>query len=130
MQLIGIYKWAKHLKKETGEIIKTCLSKKERVVYFLSLSFLSIIFGYILKITGGKTPFIDSITTVFSIFGQILTVKRCVEQWYIWLIVNILTLSMWIIAYFNGSNCFATILMWLTYVFLAIYFLYKWKKEV
>ena len=130
MQIIGIFKWAKNLKKETGEIIKTHLSSKERMVYISSLCVLSIIFAYILKFSGGKTPFIDSITTIFSIFGQILTVKRCIEQWYIWLIVNILTLSMWIIAYLNGSNCFATIIMWLTYVFLALYFLYKWKKEL
>ncbi|MBQ7288020.1 MAG: nicotinamide mononucleotide transporter [Candidatus Gastranaerophilales bacterium] len=130
MQVLGIIKWAKHLKKDTGDVIKTSLTNKQRLLYFLSLSFLTIIFGYILQLIGGKTPYIDAITVVFSIFGQLLTVKRCIEQWYVWFVVNVLSLIMWIIAYQNGSNCFATIIMWATYVFLALYFLFQWKKEI
>jgi nicotinamide mononucleotide transporter len=80
--------------------------------------------------TGDTQPIIDSITTVFSIFGMFLTVKRCIEQWYVWIIVNFLTLIMWIFAYINNSNCLATVLMWLTYLILAIYFLIIWKKEI
>ena len=130
MQIIGIFKWAKNLKKATGEIIKTQLSQKERYLYLLAIIFLSITSGYILSITGGKTPYIDSTTVILSIFGQLLTVKRCIEQWYIWFVVNLLTFIMWIIAYQNGSNCLATIIMWGTYIFLAIYFLICWKKEL
>ena len=130
MQVIGIFKWAKKLNKQTGEVIKTCLTKKERIMYFSLLSLATIIFGSILNSLGGKTPFIDSTTTLFSILGQILTVKRCIEQWYVWFVVNLLTLFMWIIAYMNGSNCLATIIMWATYVFLSLYFLKKWQKEI
>ena len=130
MQLIGIFKWAKNLNKKTGEIIKTCLNKKERIIYLIILTLSTIIFDIVLKYLGGKTPFIDSTTTIFSIFGQLLTIKRCIEQWYIWLFVNIMTLIMWIVAYLNDSNCFATIIMWGIYVFLALYFLKKWKKEI
>lgn len=130
MQIIGIFKWAKHLKKDTKEIIKTRLSNKQRIIYFLILCTITIALGFILSLLGGKSPYIDSTATIFSIFGQYLTVKRCIEQWYMWFIVNILTLTIWIIAYLNGSNCFATIIMWATYTFLAIYFLQKWKKEI
>jgi len=130
MYIIGIICWSKNLNKESRTIIKTRLSKKERLIYFTFMCTLVLICGYFLSKIGGKTPFIDSITTIFSIFGQILTIKRCYEQWYIWLIVNVLTLIMWVIAYLNGSNCFATIIMWLIYTFFAIYFLINWKKEL
>ena len=112
MQLIGIFKWSKKLKKKTGEIIKTQLTKKERITYFSLVSILSLFFGYFLSLKGGNNPYIDSITTTFSIFAQILTVKRCMEQWYLWFFVNFLSLVMWIIAYLNSSNCLATIIMW------------------
>ena len=125
MQIIGIFKWSKKLKKKTGEIIKTKLSNKERIIYFSLVSLLSLIFGYFLSQKGGNSPYIDSITTIFSIFAQILTVKRCIEQWYLWFFVNLLSLIMWIIAYTNNSNCLATIIMWGTYLFLSIYFLKK-----
>ena len=84
----------------------------------------------ILELSGDKTPYIDGITTIFSVIGLLLTVKRCIEQWYIWIVVNGLSMIMWIEAYKNGSNCFATILMWATYLVLAFYFLHTWKKEI
>lgn len=130
MQILGIFKWKQHLNKKSGEIIKTCLNKLERIIYFTTAIILTAAVALILKQTGDATPYIDSITTVFSVVGLILTVKRCIEQWYIWIVVNFLSVFMWIEAYINGSNCFATILMWATYFVLGIYFLHTWKKEL
>ena len=130
MQILGIFKWRKHLKDDSGEIVKTKLSKKSRLFYFLSAVLVTVIVSKILILAGDATLYIDAITTVFSIVGLILTVKRCIEQWYIWFVVNGLSVLMWVEAYLNGSNCFATILMWVTYFVLSIYFLYAWKKEL
>ena len=130
MQILGIFKWRKHLKDDGTEVVKAKLSLKERYLYFLIAILLTIIVSIVLVKLGDSTPYIDAITTVFSILGLILTVRRCVEQWYIWFVVNGLSVIMWIEAYINGSNCFATILMWATYFVLSIYFLYTWKKEL
>ena len=130
MQIFGIFKWKNHLKKDSHEIIKTKLSKKELYLYTISAVIISAILGFILDKTGDATPYIDSITTTFSIIGLIFTIKRCIEQWYIWTVVNGLSTLMWIKAYMQGSNCFATIIMWATYFILGIYFLYNWRKEL
>lgn len=130
MQILGIFKWKKHLKRDTQEIVKTKLKPDERIIYTILAILFSIILSFVLKKTGDATPFIDAITTVFSVLGLILTVKRCIEQWYVWFVVNILSVLMWIEAYMNGSNCFATILMWATYVVLSVYFLFTWKKDL
>ena len=130
MEIIGILKWKKHLNKETRIVKKTRLSNKDRVIYLLVAAVFSIIFALILKSFGASTPFIDAPTTVLSIIGQLLTVKRCIEQWYVWFFVNLLSLIMWIFAYSNGSNCFATILMWAVYLVLSIYFLCSWRKDL
>lgn len=130
MQVLGIFKWRKHLKEDSGEIEKTQLSNKERIVYFFVGLGFTFLFAHLLVKVGDATPYMDAITTVFSIVGLILTVKRCVEQWYVWFVVNGLSAIMWVEAYINGSNCFATILMWVTYFVLSIYFLHTWKKEL
>lgn len=129
MQILGIFKWRKHLKKDTNEIIKTSLKLRERFTYFSSAIVLSLLAAIVLKFTGDLTPFFDAFTTVFSIFGLILTIKRCIEQWHLWTVVNGLSVIMWVEAYMQGSNCFATILMWATYLVLGVYFLYSWKKD-
>lgn len=130
MEIIGIYSWSKHLEKRTKEVIKTKLSIKERIFYSIIGFVLTVLMTFILKHIGDKNPLIDSITTILSVLGLILTVKRCVEQWYIWFIVNLLSAIMWIYAYIEGSNCFATILMWITYLILSVYFLNIWNKEL
>lgn len=130
MEIIGTFKWKKHLKVNSTEIKKTSLTKKELLIYTIATIITTIIFAYFLFLIGDKNPIIDSIATIFSITGMILTVKRCIEQWYIWIIVNTLSLIMWLFAYINGSNSLALVFMWLTYLILGFYFLFQWKKEI
>lgn len=130
MEIIGIFKWKKHLKKDVKEIKKTCLTKKERFAYASLAVAFSLILSAVLRILNGTTPFMDGTITVLSVIGQLLTLKRCIEQWYVWFFVNLLSLVMWVFAYVNGSNCFATIIMWTVYLVLAVYFLKTWKKEL
>ncbi|MCD8024674.1 MAG: nicotinamide riboside transporter PnuC [Candidatus Gastranaerophilales bacterium] len=130
MEIIGIFQWKKYINKEKSEIYKTKLSKNERIVYFSLTLICSFILCGILFLTGGKTPLFDGITTSFSVLGQLLTVKRCIEQWYVWFFVNLFSLIMWITAYLNGSDCLATVYMWGIYLILSVYFLKLWKKEI
>ncbi len=130
MQILGIFRWRKHLKKESREIIKTTLSFRSRWVYGGLALLLSVGLYFILKFVGDASPLMDSLATVFSVGGLLLTVKRCVEQWYFWIVVNAVSMIMWIEAYLNGSNCLATVFMWGTYLVLAFYFLYTWQKSL
>ena len=130
MQVMGIFKWKQHLKKDCQEIEKTKLSKVERYMYFLGVVLLTFIVYIILYKMHDQSPIIDSVTSVLSVVGLILTVKRCIEQWYVWFVVNGLSVVMWVKAYLLGSNCFATILMWAIYFVLSIYFLHTWRKEL
>ncbi len=130
MQVLGIFRWRRHLKPDSGEIIKTKLIMRDKILYLISAVVLSIIAYFILKYLNDKSPVVDAVTSVFSIFGLILTVKRCIEQWYVWFLVNVLSTFMWIEAYYHGSNCFATILMWSVYVILAVYFYIVWRREL
>lgn len=130
MQFVGIAKWKDHLQKETQIIYKTTLTNKERIIYSVIVFILCITLYLILHKLHDANPVIDSVTTVLSVFAFILTVKRCIEQWYLWTVVNLLCIIMWIGAYLNGSHCFATILMWSVYFVLGLYFLYSWNKEI
>ena len=130
MQIFGIFKWKSNLKRNSYEIVKTHLSNCERIIYLI----LSVIFCFVCYLVlvqfGEEIPIFDAVTSVLSVFGLILTVKRCIEQWYLWIIVNGLSTLMWIKAYMHGSNCLATIIMWFTYFILSFYFLHSWNKEV
>ena len=130
MQIFGIFQWKNHLKKESKEIIKTRLSNKERILMLLISIIGSLMFIIILNYLGDKSPIIDGITTFLSILGMYLTVKRSIEQWLIWLIVNGLSFVMWLDIVMQGTKAYATVIMWGVYFILAIYFYFLWKKEL
>ena len=48
MEIIGIFKWKKHLKTNSSEIIKSSLSIKERIIYASLTILITIIFAFVL----------------------------------------------------------------------------------
>lgn len=130
MEIIGIFAWKKNLKKDKQEIIKTSLNKKQQILLPIILVICTIFTYFVFLITKDKSPLFDAITTVFSVAGMYLTVKRCIEQWIIWIIVNAIASVMWLKIFLTGENVFATFLMWFIYLFLGIYFFFKWKNEM
>lgn len=130
MQTIGIFKWKKHLKKDTKEITKIKLNTKERLKIIFTGFFGCLFSIFILQYFNDKSPIIDGITTFLSVLGMYLTVRRAIEQWIIWAIVNGLSLLMWLNIVIHGTKAYSTVLMWTVYFILAIYFYIVWKKEL
>ena len=94
------------------------------------VSIISIFVYYILLYFKDAHPILDSLTTVFSIGGMYLTVRRAIQQWIFWMFVNVLSLIMWINVILNGTKAYSTAIMWAVYVYLAIYFYIEWRKEL
>lgn len=130
MQILGIFRWSRHLKKDSGEIIKLKLSFKQRLKYAIISVFGCFATVLILMYFNDKSPIIDGITTFLSILGMYFTVKRCIEQWLVWIVVNGLSFIMWMNLVLHGTKAYSTVIMWGVYFVLAIYFYFNWKKEI
>ena len=130
MQVIGFFKWNSHLKTGSSEIIKTSLSKKERLILSAITLILTALAIVVLYFTQDKKPIIDGITTVFSLAGMYLTVRRAIEQWGVWIFVNGLSAIMWGLIALSGEKVYSTVIMWSVYFVLGIYFYFCWKKEL
>lgn len=130
MQVVGFFKWNSHLKTGSSEIIKTSLSKKERLILFAITLILTALAIVVLYFTQDKKPIIDGITTVFSLAGMYLTVRRAIEQWGVWIFVNGLSAIMWGLIALSGEKVYSTVIMWSVYFVLGIYFYFCWKKEL
>lgn len=128
-QIWGFFNWQKHLNDKTREIIKRKLTPKQRVLLAVIAITGSIFTTLILKYVNDSNPIIDGITTFLSILGMYLTVKRAIEQWIIWMIVNGLSLIMWINVVIHGVKVYSTLIMWGIYLILAFYFWFEWRKS-
>lgn len=128
MEILGIFRWRKHMNNNSIEKIR--LSNMERLKYLLIAIFGCSLMILMLKVFFNSNQAIDGITTFLSILGMLFTVKRCIEQWIVWIIVNGLSLIMWLNIVINGTKAYSTVIMWGVYFILAIYFYIVWKKEL
>ena len=79
---------------------------------------------------GDRQPLVDSVTTILSVIAMILTVKRCVEQWLMWILVNAISVVMWLRVYLENGNSAATLLWWLIMLITGIIFFIQWSKDI
>lgn len=129
MNFVGLYMWSKNMNNQTEEVVKERMSFKGSVFAYTCVIAGTLGYGVILNLMNGTLPFIDSMSTVFSIFAQFLCVKRYMEQWVLWIVVDIVTVIMWVYAFINGTGDMATVLMWSIYLINAIIMFIKWKKD-
>ena len=128
MMFAGIFFWRKNLK-EDMVIRKTRLTHKGRILMIL-LSLLAIaVYAAVLARLGDARPVLDSTTTVLSVTAMIMTVKRCIEQWILWTIVNVVSICMWYLVYQAGGLAAASLLMWIVALANGIIFFLQWYKE-
>lgn len=129
MEVIGFFSWKKHIDKTKNEIIKDKLTPNQLVMMILAVTIATFVtYLYFLQIDD-KSPFIDAFMTVLSIAGMILTVRRSIEQWLIWTMVNFLSIIMWFNAFVEGERIFSIFLVRIIYFILGIYFFIKWKNS-
>lgn len=103
--IYGVYCWRKRLTGNSWQIETRSLSSKHIPVIVLLILLLSWLTGWLLsRYTDDAQPYMDAFTTVPAIAAQLLMILAYREQWYLWLIVDILAAIMWIRA---GNYCMA-----------------------
>lgn len=129
MNVVGWVLWKKHMDNENNEVIKEKLTLKSQAVLVLICAAGVYLYGILLKVLGGSLPFVDSMSTVLSVAAQILCVKRYMEQWIVWIVVDVVTVIMWAVNFANGGESIATLIMWSVYLLNAVFMFVKWYRE-
>ena len=89
------------------------------------------VWGYseLLKYMGGSFAFMDSLTTVVSVIASMLYLLRYSEQWLMWVIVNALSIIMWIMVFVSGDTTALLIIVMKTVNLLnSLYGYMNWRK--
>ncbi|MEK3887983.1 nicotinamide riboside transporter PnuC [Bacillus sp. FSL K6-3431] len=129
-QFIGIYVWRKHRATgiTQGEDVAIARIQKKFQLIMLTIALWAIYATFLVNI-GGKSIGLDSATTVLSVIAQILMIRRYVEQWLVWILVNIFSIAMWIIELIRqDGNDWAIALMWTAFLINSIYGYVNWRK--
>jgi nicotinamide mononucleotide transporter len=130
MTVWSIFLWKKHkVSEDRPDDVKVITLKwKERILWFIGSVLAVLGYTYLLYVLKGNLPWVDSITTIASVVAMIILARRAIEQWILWIFVDILTVIMWVIAIKQGAGDITILIMWIAYLINAIYGYINWVK--
>jgi nicotinamide mononucleotide transporter len=102
---------------------------RQRAVLALSCTAAVVTMGFVLKEVGDPQPFKDSATTVLSIVAQALMALAFMEQWALWIITNVISVTMWAICVVRGeAHAGVMVIMWVFYLLNSVNGMRVWLK--
>lgn len=130
VNVAGFILWCKHTDKESGVVEMRKLSGRQIVSVIALCVGVTAALGWALGLIAGQnTPFIDAATNVLSVMASVLMLLRYREQWAAYVVLDGLSLVMWIIRLAAGSpDGLIMIVMWATYLANSVYGYYRWTK--
>lgn len=130
LQIHGFISWKKNLNKDNNVKVRE-FTLKNSIIITLSCIISSLVLGYVLTlIPGQRLAFMDSISNCINLCGVILMILRFKESWWLWLINNVIDLSIWIITYINkGEGSAMMLLVSAGYLLINIYGVVRWNIE-
>lgn len=139
MQFIGFWQWSKRGARmrsggenESGLKARRLTGRQWACLaggIFLCIAALYLILLYVdvAKLAAGKIAsvdrpkiLLDAVVMVLNIAGQVLMSLAFMEQWYIWILVNISSISLWSVAVFGGSGSGNAAVMLVKYIFYLL----------
>lgn len=128
VSISAIILWKKHTSGE-GEVKFRTMTRKFLVNTVIITILAIFVYSEILKWMGGNFAFMDSLTTVVSVIASMLYLLRYSEQWLMWVIVNALSIVMWIMVFMSGDkSAFLVIIMKAVNLCNSSYGYYNWRR--
>lgn len=125
MNIYGWYYWSKDRNQPSKERKVTLMKKNELAWSVIAIIAFTLILGFTLyKKTDASFPFIDSFCTACSVVAQVFLARKVLQNWLIWIFVDIIYVSV----YFS-KGFYATGLMYAIYIVIATIGYLDWKKD-
>ena len=125
--IIGYIMWQRHTTHDNTVAMRQ-FSWLPRVVITLICVVCTIGLGMLLRLNPNQnTPFIDASTNVLSVAATFLMMWRYKEQWLLYIVLNMVTVFMWILRLIAGGNAGdMMVLMWSLFLLNAVFGYWRW----
>lgn len=130
LQIKGFITWNKNLDDDKNVKVRQ-FTLKNSIIIISSCVVGSLLLGYLLTfVPNQRLAFMDASSNCINLCGIILMILRFKESWWLWLINNIVDLSIWILTFLNnGEGSAMMLLVSIGYLLINIYGIIKWQIE-
>ena len=123
--IYGLVVWRRAPKKKDDGIIKHT-PRSWIVSLVVVYAVLHVAMYYLLsEFTDSRVPFFDSMSTALSIVAMWMLSRKLVEQWLVWLVVDMISVGLYL---YKGIPI--TAMLYTLYCALAIAGYIRWRKQV
>jgi len=132
VSIYGWYFWLHGRNNGRGEAVVSTTTQKQwtllilagTVIYFFILALLLNVPQW-LRITQSSMPYLDAFTTAASIIATWMLARKMLEQWLIWIVVDLVSMGMYV---YKGLYFYA--FLFLVYAIGAVVGYYEWRKSL
>ncbi len=123
MTVYGFVAWMRH-KQKTADLPIRHMPKNTALVWIgIGLAAWLAIYLILSNFTNSTVPVADAFTTAFSIVGIWALARKYLEQWFVWIVVDVVTS----VLYFHKDIPFKASLYAL-YVVIAVFGYFRWRR--
>ncbi|MCR4964092.1 MAG: nicotinamide riboside transporter PnuC [Bacteroidales bacterium] len=125
----GLIAWLKGRQSDNGQteelpIIHTPKSK----IPMLTVAFVvvyAIIAFVLVRFTDSPVPYGDAFTTSLSIVAMYMLAKKYLEQWLLWIVINVVSTALYL-----WKGLYPTAILFTVYIIVAIMGYFKWRRDM
>lgn len=124
--VVQLYGWAHWLSRrdETGHVIVERLTKKAGLIYAVSaIAGITLLGGAMGRFTDASFPFWDASIAVLSVCAQIMLARRILENWIVWVVVDILAIGL-----YWTKELQPTAALYAIFLVIATLGFFEWRK--
>lgn len=127
ISIYGWIYWSRGNKKDNARDLPIININKKMIILLASITLiLFVIIAIILKqYTDSPLPYWDSFTTALSITATWMLAKKIIEQWLVWILVDIVSMGLYIY-----KDLFPTAILYFVFTILAFIGYVKWKQKL
>ena len=83
----------------------------------------AVIAWVLINLTDSTVPYADAFTTALSVVGMWMLARKYIEQWWVWLVVDVASVALYIY-----KDLYFTAALYALYAVVAVFGYRKWKK--
>ena len=120
----GWWLWSRTKRAETATVPVGWMSPRSRLAWAGTTAALSLSLGWVLhRFTDAALPFADSAVTGASIAAQVLLGLRRVENWLLWIVIDVAS-----IALFINRELYLFAALYIAFLILSVHGYREWKR--
>jgi len=124
MAFIGWYQW-RHANDGSTSLQISMWSMRQHLIALTLIAVLTFISGYLLNSgTDAQLPYLDSLTTWGSVITTVMVVRKVLENWIYWLVIDAISIYLYI-----DRELYFTSLLFAVYIVIIFFGWFSWSKS-